>query len=147
MMLRCLSRVALLGTVLALGFGFQPMAAHADSANASTTTYDYSLTTPTTIPVAAANLSGPQDVAKVMPNGSGVAPTLFEGSQGPILILSSSTGFDLTKPLLVDGVKDTTSSSGQTQQQLGLVFEQAFQAWRCPENRTDFQRCANRPTS
>jgi len=127
-MLRCLSRVAMLGTLLAIGLGFQPMAAHAASANASTTTYDYSLTTPTTIPIAGANLSGPQDVAIVTPNGSGVAPTLFEGPQGPIFILNDSTGFDLTKPIMLDLVKDTTPPSGQTEQQLGFLFSgQAFQ--------------------
>ncbi len=49
MMLRCLSRVAMLGSLLAIGLGFLPMAAHAAAANASTTTVDYSLTSSSTI--------------------------------------------------------------------------------------------------
>jgi hypothetical protein len=129
-MLRCLSRVALLGTVLALGFGFQPMAAHADSVNpnSSTTTYDYRLTTSTTIPVADANISGPQVVALVTPPGSVVPPTLSDGTQGsPLTVLPDSTGFDPSK--LIVALNDSPSSSGQPEQQLGLVFYgQGFQA-------------------
>ena len=133
-MLRCLSRVALLGTVLALGFGLQPMAAHA-AASASTTTFDYSLTTATTIPAdptavaAGATPSGPQVVwYTITPTSSGVAPTLIDVSPGPLVIQSSSTGFDLSTLKVVDGVVTTASSSGQPEQLLGLVFvNQAFQ--------------------
>ena len=93
-MLRCLSRVALLGTLLALGFGFHPMAAHA-AVNASTTTVDYSLTTSSTIPVPDSNISGPQVVALITPPGSVVPPTLSNGTQGsPLTVLPGSTGFD-----------------------------------------------------
>src|SRR5271157_4329486 len=135
-MLRCFPRVALLGTVLALGFGFQPVAAHA-AASASTTTFDYSLTTATTIPadptaVAASGAttpSGPQVVwYTITPTSSGVAPTLIDVSPGPLVIQSSSTGFDLSTLKVVDGVVTTASSSGQPEALLGLVFvNQAFQ--------------------
>jgi len=127
-MLRCLSRVAMLGTLLALGLGFQPMAAHAASANASTTTVDYSLTTSSTIDVPGANISGPQVVALITPTGSVVPPTLSDGTQGsPLTVLPGSTGFDPNQ--LVVALRDATSSSGQPEQQLGLVFYgQGFQA-------------------
>src|SRR5271157_3007633 len=129
-MLRCLSRVALLGTVLALGFGFQPMAAHADSVNpnSSTTTVDYRLTSSSAIPVPGANISGPQVVALIMPPGSVVPPTLSDGTQGsPLTVLPDSNGFDPSK--LIVALNDSPSSSGQPEQQLGLVFYgQGFQA-------------------
>ncbi len=127
-MLRCLSRVALLGTLLALGFGFQPMAAHAASVNASTTTVDYSLTTSSTIGVPGANISGPQVVALITPTGSVVPPTLSNGTQGsPLTVLPGSTGFDPSQLIVL--LRDATSSSGQPEQQLGLVFYgQGFQA-------------------
>lgn len=119
-MLRCLSRVALLGTLLALGFGFQPMAAHA-AVNASTTTVDYSLTTSSTIPVPDSNISGPQVVALITPPGSVVPPTLSNGTQGsPLTVLPGSTGFDPSQ--LVVALNNAPSSTGQPQQQLGLVF-------------------------
>jgi hypothetical protein len=129
-MLRCLSRVALLGTLLALGFGFQPMAAHADSVNpnASTTTVDYRLTTSSTMGVPDSNISGPQVVALITPTGSVVPPTLSNGTQGsPLTVLPDSTGFDPKQ--LVVALRDATSSSGQPEQELGLVFYgQGFQA-------------------
>jgi hypothetical protein len=126
-MLRCLSRVALLGTLLALGFGFQPMAAHA-AVNASTTTVDYSLTTSSTIGVPDSNISGPQVVALITPAGSVVPPTLSNGTQGsPLTVLPGSTGFDPSQ--LVVALSNAPSSTGQPQQQLGLVFyRQGFQA-------------------
>ena len=120
MMLRCLSRVALLGTLLALGFGSQPMAAHA-AVNASTTTVDYSLTTSSTIGVPDSNISGPQVVAMITPPGSVVPPTLSNGTQGsPLTVLPGSTGFDPSQ--LVVALNNAPSSTGQPQQQLGLVF-------------------------
>ena len=127
MMLRCLSRVALLGTLLALGFGFQPMAAHA-AVNASTTTVDYSLTTSSAIGVPDSNISGPQVVAMITPPGSVVPPTLSNGNQGsPLTVLHGSTGFDPSQ--LVVALDDAPSSTGQPQQQLGLVFYgEGFQA-------------------
>ena len=126
-MLRCLSRVALLGTLLALGFGFQPMAAHA-AVNASTTTVDYSLTTSSTIGVPDSNISGPQVVAMITPPGSVVPPTLSNGNQGsPLTVLPGSTGFDPSQ--LVVALNNAPSSTGQPQQQLGLVFYgEGFQA-------------------
>src|SRR5271157_1488865 len=129
-MLRCLSRVALLGTVLALGFGFQPMAAHANSVNpnSSTATVDYRLTTSSTIGVPSANISGPQVVALITPAGSVVPPTLSNGTQGsPLTVLTGSTGFDPSQ--LVVALNNAPSSTGQPQQQLGLVFYgEGFQA-------------------
>jgi len=127
-MLRCFSRVALLGTLLTLGLGFQPMAAHAASVNASTTTVDYSLTTSSTIGVPGANISGPQVVALITPTDSVVPPTLSNGTQGsPLTVLPGSTGFDPSQ--LVVALRDATSSSGQPEQELGLVFYgQGFQA-------------------
>jgi len=120
-MLRCLSRVAMLGTLLAIGLGFQPMAARAASANASTTTVDYSLTSSSTIGVPGANISGPQVVALITPTDSVVPPTLSDGTQGsPLTVLPNSTGLDPSQ--LVVALRDATSSSGQPEQQLGLVF-------------------------
>ena len=126
-MLRCLSRVALLGTLLALGFGFHPMAAHA-AVNASTTTVDYSLTTSSTIDVPDSNISAPQVVALITPTGSVVPPTLSNGTQGsPLTVLPGSHGFDPNK--LIVALSDAPSSTGQPEQQLGLVFYgQGFQA-------------------
>ncbi len=121
MMLRCLSRVAMLETLLAIGLGFQPMAAHAASANASTTTVDYSLTSSSTIAVPGANISGPQVVALITPTDSVVPPTLSDGTPGsPLTVLPNSTGLDPSQ--LVVALRDATSSSGQPEQQLGLVF-------------------------
>jgi len=120
-MLRCLSRVALLGTLLALGFGSQPMTTHAASVNpnASTATASYRLTTSTTIPVADAKIQGPQVVAMITPTGSVVPPTLSDGTQeSPLTVLPDSTGFDPKQ--LVVALRDATS--GQPEQQLGLVF-------------------------
>ncbi|MGO9810024.1 MAG: hypothetical protein ACLP53_04435 [Isosphaeraceae bacterium] len=127
MMLRCLSRVALLGTLLALGLGFQPMAAHA-AVNASTTTVDYSLTTSSPIGVPDSNISAPQVVALITPPGSVVPPTLSNGQEGsPLTVLSGSTGFDPSQ--LIVALSNAPSSTGQPQQQLGLVFYgQGFRA-------------------
>ena len=127
MMLRCLTRVALLGTLLALGLGFQPMAAHA-AVNASTTTVDYSLRTSSPIGVPDSNISAPQVVALITPTGSVVPPTLSNGTQGsPLTVLTGSTGFDPSQLIVL--LRDATSSSGQPEQQLGLVFYgKGFQA-------------------
>jgi len=126
-MLRCLSRVALLGTLLALGLGFQPMAAHA-AVNTSTTTVDYSLTTSSTIAVPGANISGPQVVALITPTGSVVPPTLSNGQQAsPLTVLPGSTGLDPSQ--LVVALSNAPSSTGQAEQKLGLVFYgEGFQA-------------------
>jgi len=111
----------MLGTLLAIGLGFQPMAARAASANASTTTVDYSLTSSSTIGVPGANISGPQVVALITPTDSVVPPTLSDGTQGsPLTVLPNSTGLDPSQ--LVVALRDATSSSGQPEQQLGLVF-------------------------
>lgn len=130
MMLRCLSRVELLGMLLALGVGLQPMATRAASVspNVSTTTADYRLTSSSDIAAPGANISGPQVVALVTPTGSVVPPTLSNGTQGsPVTVLPDSTGFDPSQ--LVVALRDATSSSGQPEQQLGLVFYgQGFQA-------------------
>ena len=123
MMLRCLSRVALLGMLLALGFGFQPMAAHADSVNpnASTTRVDYRLTTSSTIGVPDSNISGPQVVALITPTDGVVPPTLSNGTQGsPLTVLPGSTGFDASQ--LVVALSNAPSSTGQPEQKLGLLF-------------------------
>lgn len=121
MMLRCSSHVALVGTLLAIGLGFQPMAAHAASVNASTTTVDYTLTDSSTIGVPGANITGPQVVALITPTGSVVPPTLSNGNQGsPLTVLPDSTGFDPNQ--LVVALRDATSSTGLPEQQLGLVF-------------------------
>ena len=96
------------------------MAAHA-AVNASTTTVDYSLTTSSTIGVPDSNISGPQVVALITPPGSVVPPTLSNGTQGsPLTVLPGSTGFDPSQ--LVVALNNAPSSTGQPQQQLGLVF-------------------------
>lgn len=96
MMLHCLPRAAMLGTVLFLVLGSQPLAARADSVNpnASTTTVDYRLTSSTTLGVPSANSTTPQVVALVVPPGGIVPPTQSNGQQGsPLTVLPSSTGF------------------------------------------------------
>jgi len=118
-MLRCLSRVALLGTLLVLGFGFQPMAAHA-AVNASTTTVDYSLTTSSTIGVPGANIKDPQVEALITPTGGVVPPTLSSGQEGsPFTVVPDSTGFDPSQLIVL--LRDAKSSSGP-EQELGLIF-------------------------
>ena len=117
------SHVALVGTLLILGFGFPNTAAAADSVNpnASTTTVDYRLTASSAIAVPGANISGPQVVALITPTDSVVPPTLSNGNQGsPLTVLPDSTGFDSSQ--LVVALRDATSSTGQPEQQLGLVF-------------------------
>jgi len=119
-MLRCFSRVALLGTLLALGLGFHPMAAHAASVNASTTTVDYSLTTSSTIGVPGANIKDPQVEALITPTGGVVPPTLSSGQEGsPLTVLPDSTGFDPSQLIVL--LRDAKSSSGP-EQELGLIF-------------------------
>ncbi|HMF35452.1 MAG TPA: hypothetical protein VKF17_02390, partial [Isosphaeraceae bacterium] len=57
-----------------------------------------------------------------------VPPTLSDGTQGsPLTVLPDSTGLDPSK--LIVALNDSPSSSGQPEQQLGLVFYgQGFQA-------------------
>ncbi len=122
MTLRCFSHLAL-GTLLILGFGFQPKAAHAASVNpnGSTTSIDYRLTASSTLGAPGANITGPQVVALVTPTDSVVPPTLSDGKQGsPLTVLPDSSGFDSSQ--LVVALRDATSSTGQPEQQLGLVF-------------------------
>jgi hypothetical protein len=60
-------------------------------------------------------------VALITPTGSVVPPTLSDGTQGsPLTVLPNSTGFDPSQ--LVVALRDATSSAGQPEQQLGLVF-------------------------
>jgi hypothetical protein len=113
----------MLGALLALGFGTQPLYTRAATINpnASTATATYRLTTSTTIPAPDANISGPQVVATVLPPGTVVPPTLSDGTQGsPLTVLPDSKGFDAGH--LVVALKDGTSSTGQAQQMFGLVF-------------------------
>jgi hypothetical protein len=117
--------VKVLGALLALAFGTQPMFASAASINpnatTATTTADYRLTTSTSIPVPDASISGPQVVAMIVPSGSVVPPKLADGTEGsPLTILPDSSGFDPSH--LVVALKDGTSSTGQPQQMFGLVF-------------------------
>jgi hypothetical protein len=122
-MRRCSTPVAMLGALLAIGFGTQPTCTRAATINpnASITTADYRLTTSTAIPVPDPNISGPQVVAAILPPGTVVPPTLSDGTQGsPLTVLSDSHGFDASK--LVVALKDGTSSTGQAQQMFGLVF-------------------------
>ena len=123
MMLRCLSHMAMTGTVLLLVLAFQPLTARADSVNpnASTTTVDYRLTSSTTLGVPSASSTTPQVVALVSPPGGVVPPTQSNGQQGsPLTVLPDSTGF-ATNQLIV-ALSNAPSSSGQSQQELGLDF-------------------------
>ena len=125
MMRRCSTSMAVLAALLALGFGTQPNLARAaainPNASTSTATVDYRLTSSTTIPVPPATLTSPQVVAMVVPTGSVVPPTDADGTQGsPLTILPDSHGFDPSQ--LVVALKDTTSATGQPEQQFGLVF-------------------------
>ena len=117
--------MAVLAALLALGFGTQPNLARAaainPNASISTATVDYRLTSSTTIPVPPASLTSPQVVAMIVPTGSVVPPTNSDGTEGsPLTILPDSHGFDPNQ--LVVALKDTTSATGQPEQQFGLVF-------------------------
>ncbi len=117
--------MAVLAALLALGFGSQPNLAQAaainPNASTSTATVNYRLTSSTSIPVPPASLTSPQVVAMIVPTGSVVPPTLSDGTEGsPLTILPDSQGFDPSQ--LVVALKDTTSASGQPEQQFGLVF-------------------------
>jgi hypothetical protein len=124
-MRRCSTSMSVLAALLALGFGTQPnltrAAAINPNASTSTATVDYRLTSSTSIPAPAANLTSPQVVAMIVPTGSVVPPTQADGTEGsPLTILPDSHGFDPSQ--LVVALKDTTSATGQPQQQFGLVF-------------------------
>jgi hypothetical protein len=124
-MRRCSTSMAVLTALLALGFGTQPNLARAaainPNASISTATVDYRLTSSTTIPVPPASLTSPQVVAMIVPTGSVVPPTNSDGTEGsPLTILPDSHGFDPSQ--LVVALKDTTSATGQPEQQFGLVF-------------------------
>jgi hypothetical protein len=115
----------MLGVLVALGFGTQPMFTHAASINPNaspaTATATYRLTSITSIAVPDANIPGPQVVAAILPPGSVVPPKLADGSEGsPLTILPDSHGFDPNH--LVVALKDGTSSTGQPQQMFGLIF-------------------------
>ena len=125
MMRRCSTSMAVLASLLAFSLGSQANQARAaainPNASTSTATVDYRLTSSTTIPVPPASLTSPQVVAMVVPTGSVVPPTNSDGTQGsPLTILPDSHGFDSSQ--LVVALKDTTSSTGQPEQQFGLVF-------------------------
>src|SRR4051794_32932162 len=124
-MRRCSTSMAVLAALLALGFGTQPNLARAaainPNASISTATVDYRLTSSASIPVPASNLTSPQVVAMIVPTGSVVPPTMADGTEGsPLTILPDSHGFDPSQ--LVVALKDTTSATGQPEQQFGLVF-------------------------
>ncbi len=129
MRLRCPTSVVMLGALLAIGFGTQPMVAHAASMNpnAAPATATYRLTSSTSLAVPDANIQGPQVVALILPAGSVVPPKLADGTEGsPLTILPDSHGFDPSH--LVVALKDGTSASGQPEQMFGLVFfGQGFQ--------------------
>ncbi|MGC8641974.1 MAG: hypothetical protein ACP5XB_19075 [Isosphaeraceae bacterium] len=123
MMLRCPSRVALVGALLALGLGLPPLPAHAASVNpnSSITTAAYRLTSSVNIPAADPTSQVPQVVALISPAGAVVPPTNSDGSQGsPLTILPTSSGFDTSQ--LVVALKNGTTPGGQAQQELGLDF-------------------------
>ena len=67
-------------------------------------------------------------VALITPPGGVVPPTLSNGTQGsPLTVLPGSTGFDPSQ--LVVALDNAPSSTGQPQQELGLVFfGEGFQA-------------------
>jgi hypothetical protein len=122
-MRRCPTPVAVLGALLALGFGTQSTFTHAASINpnAATTTATYRLTTSSSIPVPDANIAGPQVVATILPPGTVVPPVLANGKEGsPLTVLPDSHGFDANNLLVA--LKDGTSSTGQAEQMFGLVF-------------------------
>jgi len=111
---RCPTLLALLAAGLAIGLGSRPTVSRAD-------TITYTLSTTTGLPVPAADITQPQIVATVTSPGQIVPPTLADGTQGsPLTILSNSTGFDASQ--VVVALKQGTSSTGQSQQDFGLVF-------------------------
>lgn len=123
MMLRCPSRMVLVGTILALGLSCHPLAARAASVNpnSSITTATYRLTSSVDIPAADPTSTVPQVVALISPAGAVVPPTNADGTQGsPLTILPTSTGFDTSQ--LVVALKNGTTPGGQAQQELGIDF-------------------------
>ena len=111
---RCPTPLAVLAAGLALVLGSRPTVSLAD-------TITYKLSTTTGLPVPAADISQPQIVATVTAPGQITPPLLSDGTEGsPLTILSDSTGFDPSQ--LVVALKQGVSSSGQNQQDFGLVF-------------------------
>ena len=108
---------------LAFGMGFQSPFAQADQAG----TADYTLTSTTSIaaptgppPTAgASNVTTPQVVALIDPAGGVVTPPATS-TQGPLTIMSGSTGFSSSG--VFDFLLSTTDQNGQPLQALGLSF-------------------------
>jgi hypothetical protein len=122
-MRRCFAPTAVLAAtfVLAMDAQTERVQASTINPNASTTVANYRLTVSGGLPAPDANIDGPQVVAMVAPAGGVVPPTNADGTQGsPLTVLSDSSGFDASQ--LVVALKDATSSAGQPEQLLGLVF-------------------------
>lgn len=123
MMRRCFAPTAVLAAtfILAIAGRTERVQASTINPNASTAVANYRLTVSGGLPVPDANIDGPQVVAMVAPAGGVVPPTNADGTQGsPLTVLSDSSGFDASQ--LVVALKDATSSAGQPEQLLGLVF-------------------------
>lgn len=111
---RCPTLLTVLAACLAIGVGSRPTLTQAD-------TISYRLSTTTGLPIPADDISQPQIVATVTAPGQIVPPILADGSEGsPLTILPDSTGFDASQ--VVVALKQDTSTSGQQQQDFGLVF-------------------------
>lgn len=111
---RCPTLLAVLAAGLAIGVGSRPTLTRAD-------TISYRLSTTTGLPIPANDISQPQIVATVTAPGQILPPKLADGSEGsPLTILPDSTGFDASQ--VVVALKQDTSTSGQKQQDFGLVF-------------------------
>jgi len=99
---------------LAIGVGSRPTLTRAD-------TISYRLSTTTGLPIPANDISQPQIIATVSAPGQILPPKLADGSEGsPLTILPDSTGFDASQ--VVVALKQGTSTTGQNQQDFGLVF-------------------------
>jgi len=122
-MRRCSTPTAVLAAAFVLATGAWTELAQASTINpnASTALATYRLTVSGGLPVPNEDIDGPQVVAMVVPAGGVVPPTNAAGSHGsPLTVLSDSSGFDAGE--LVVALKDTTSSSGEPEQLLGLIF-------------------------
>jgi hypothetical protein len=81
----------------------------------------YQLTSSSDIPVPSASATAPQVIAEVVPPGTVVPPTEADGTAGsPLTILNTSSGFDQSQ--LIVALKNSTDSTGATEQLFGLSF-------------------------
>ncbi len=123
MIRRCPAPLTVLLATVVFGLGLQASPTRADQVG----TADYSITFPNGLPAAtgaipgsgSSNIAAPQVVLLVDPAGGVVAPS-SSSTQGPLTILSGSSGFDQSG--VYDYLASSSDSNGQPLQALGLSF-------------------------